>query len=438
MEDTELLNEMIAQNPWWESGKMKLKENLAVRDAYSEILKDVKSKQIIGIIGLRQIGKTTLLKQVIDFLLKNKISKKRLFYFSFDSFRGEDKIIKRILDLYFTQILRAPMSKLTSKVYVFFDEAQKIKNWGEDIKLVYDKEYPLRFFISGSSSMNILKGSGESLVGRIKINKLYPFSFREYLRYNGIEVEAMSLGDVEYPLEAEKIRILFEDYIKVGGFPGVYDLDKTQLKTSLKTIIDLTFYRDIVNLFEVKRTDILEGLFYSFVKESGQTVNYNKIAISLKTKFETVRSYIEYLETSFIISKSLFYSPSAIKRFKKNPKIYVADNSFFLLNGTKMGLTIETCVYNHLIKFEGKAFYWQDAKKNEVDIVVNRSNPLPVEVKYCSGAKNENFKNVLLFMEEFKIKKGVAVTKNTFEKRKINGREIIFIPAWLFLLTDKI
>ena len=438
MEDTELLNEMIAQNPWWESGKIKLKENLATCDAYSEILGDLKSKQAVGIIGLRQIGKTTLLKQVIDFLLKNKTDKKRLFYFSFDLFRGEDKIIRRVLDLYFTQILRAPMSELTDKVYVFFDEAQKVKDWGGDIKSVYDKEYPIKFFISGSSSMNILKGSGESLVGRIKINKLYPFSFREYLRYNGIEAETMSLGDVKYPLEAEKIRILFEDYIKIGGFPGIYDLDKTQLKASLKTIIDLTFYRDIVNLFEVKRTDILEGLFYSFVKESGQTVNYNKIAVSLKTKFETVRSYIEYLETSFIISKSLFYSPSAVKRFKKNPKIYVADNSLFLLNGTKRGLIIETCVYNHLTKFKDEVFYWQGAKKNEVDIVVNKSNPLPVEVKYCSEAKNENFKNILLFMEEFKVKKGVAVTKNIFEKRKINNREIIFIPAWLFLLIDEI
>ena len=61
-----------------------------------------------------------------------------------------------------------------------------------------------------------------------------------------------------------------------------------------------------------------------------------------------------------------------------------------------------------------------------------------MEVKYCSEAKNENFKNILLFMEEFKVKKGVAVTKNIFEKRKINNREIIFIPAWLFLLIDEI
>ena len=90
-----------------------------------------------------------------------------------------------------------------------------------------------------------------------------------------------------------------------------------------------------------------------------------------------------------------------------------------------------------MAKFKDEIFYWQDAKKNEVDIVVNKSDPLPVEVKYCSEAAAEDARNVLLFMEEFKIKKGVVVTKNTFEKQKINGKEVVFIPAWLFLLTNE-
>ncbi len=436
MEDAELLNEMIAQNPWWREGKIKLKENLIQRNIYLEVLKDLKLKQVTGIVGLRQVGKTTVLKQLIDHLLKNKIYSKNILYFSFDALRGREGIIRKILHLYFSQILKKPMSELKEQIYLFFDEIQKIEDWSEDVKSVYDKEHKIKFFVSGSSSTNILKGSGESLIGRINIRKLYPFSFREYLRFNKIEVEPITLDKIKYPIEAEKISILFDNYLKIGGLPGLYSLNKSQLKTVLKTIIDLAFYRDIVNLFEVKRSDILEGLFYSFIKESGNVINYNKLSSSLKTKFETVKTYIEYLDRSFIISKSLFFSKSAIKTFEKNPKVYVSDNSFFILDGTKIGLIVESCVFNHLTISGNETFYWQDTKKREVDIILKKQNKLiPIEVKYKSQITKNDLRSLLKFCDKFKLKKGIVVTKDLFKKEEVDKKEILFVPVWLFLLT---
>ena len=344
-------------------------------------------------------------------------------------------MIRRLLTLYSHNILKKTFEELDQKVYLFFDEVQKISEWGEEIKSYYDKGLKLKFVISGSSSMNILKGSGESLVGRILIHKIYPFVFREFLRYKGLELEKIDLWNPVYPVEGEKLSILFEQYAELGGFPILYDTSEERKKPLLKSMIDLTFYRDIVNIFDIKRTDILEGLFYIFTKESGNVISYANLSNSLNTKFETIKSYMDYLNSSFLISKSPFYSGSKVKTLEKNEKIYVADHSFDTLQEIKEGNKIETIVYNTLKTANSNLFYWQDKKKNEVDIIVIDKATIVIEVKYQGKILDSDLEGLHLFMAKSKIKRAILVTKNLFEVKKQRGKEIHCIPAWLFLLS---
>ncbi len=213
---------------------------------------DIERKEVICFVGLRRVGKTILMKQAIQHLLENGVAPKRILYFSFDAMKKEESIIRRILTLYSRNVIQEVTDEFSGRVYMFFDEVQKIKEWGEEVKSIYDKGWNIKFFVSGSSSMNILKGSGESLLGRIKIHRVNPFSFREFLRYNGMEIEKMILDDIKPPLQAEKIMLLFDKYRDIGGFPETFSLEKEELKNTLKTWIDLVFYRDIVNIFDVK------------------------------------------------------------------------------------------------------------------------------------------------------------------------------------------
>ncbi len=213
---------------------------------------DIERKEVICFVGLRRVGKTILMKQAIQHLLENGVAPKRILYFSFDAMKKEESIIRRILTLYSRNVTQEVTDEFSGRVYMFFDEVQKIKEWGEEVKSIYDKGWNIKFFVSGSSSMNILKGSGESLLGRIKIHRVNPFSFREFLRYNGMEIEKMILDDIKPPLQAEKIMLLFDKYRDIGGFPETFSLEKEELKNTLKTWIDLVFYRDIVNIFDVK------------------------------------------------------------------------------------------------------------------------------------------------------------------------------------------
>jgi predicted AAA+ superfamily ATPase len=435
MEESSLINEMISQNPWWKSGKMELNKRLVTRELFGQIADEVDSREISCIIGLRQIGKTTLLKQLISRLLMSGKQAKNILYFSFDGLREEENIAERVLEAYSTQIVKRPLSEKGARLYIFLDEVQKARDWSEKLKSIHDKNYNVKFLVSGSSGMNILKGSGESLIGRINIHKMAPFSFAEFLSYQGVTATLQPLSKIAYPIEAEKISILFEEYLKVGGLPGLYELNEPQFRASLKTIVDLNFYRDILNLFEVKRADVLEGLFYSFIAESGTIINYNRLSSSLKTKFETVKTYTSYLESSFLISKSGFFSKSMAKSLEKNPKIYISDNSFFSLVNAKPGLVAETCVFNHI---KDKKSYWQDEKKQEVDIICENKRLLPIEVKYQNSVNSSDIAPLLKFMDENKLKKGVIITKKTFKTEKIDKNEILFVPAWLFLLTSRL
>ncbi|MFH0713214.1 MAG: ATP-binding protein [Candidatus Micrarchaeota archaeon] len=435
MEDEDLIKELISQNPWWNTGKVELEKNVVQHSVFPIIEGQLQEKQVLALVGLRSVGKTTLLRQLIQKRLETGTKPSHLFYFSFDGFKKQSEVISKALALYSSSILKLPLAEIDSTVYVFLDEVQKIPDWSEEVKRFYDKNLKLKFIVSGSSSMNILKGSGESLVGRIIINKIYPFSFREFLKYNGLEVKQQNPWNFEYPLSADKISILFNQYLTKGGFPVLYPVKEDARKALLKSMVDLTFYRDIVNVFDIKRSDVLEGLFSIFVRESGNVVNYANLSGALQAKFETIKQYVDYLEASFLISKTRFYSNSVSKTRQKNEKLYVADHAFSMLQETKSGNLVETIVHNALRTTGFELFYWQSDKQREVDIVMTSKSIVPIEVKYQSKIAAEDFKNLLEFMDEFSVKKGVLVTKNLFEVKKQKGKEIHCVPAWLFLLS---
>jgi len=432
-QEEELLDEMNRQNPWWNTGEIKLEEDLVKRDLYPKLKKEVESDVISALIGLRRTGKTTLMRQLIDHLL-NSTSPKNVFYFSFDAMQKEGRIVKKVIQLYYQNVLKQVPEEIKNQVFIFLDEVQKIDEWSEEVKSIFDRNYPIKFIISGSSSMNVTKGAGESLVGRIRIHRVHPFSFNEFLRYNGVQPPALNLTDVKengigYPPNAEKIKIMLKDYMEYGGFPELYQ--KKEKKEYLNDIVSLTFYRDIINMLPVKRSEVLEGLFHHFVSQSGQLVNYNQLSDALDTKYKTIKKYIGYLETSFLIERSKLYSKSKLKGVRKNPKVYVTDHGFSLLQNMEEGLKIETAVYNCLSRFYDVS-YWKD--DNEVDMIVEYEGITPIEVKYKEEIRKSDLKGIFKFMEEYEVDRAIVVSKEKQESKMYDGKEVTFVPAWMFLL----
>jgi hypothetical protein len=272
--------------------------------------------------------------------------------------------------------------------------------------------------------MNLEKGAGESLIGRIRIEKLRPFTFREFLRYKGIEIPSISLDDVFYPENASKYRVAFKEYMERGGLPEMYEEFSL---IYLRQMLDLTFFRDIVDLFMVKRSDVLKGIFRLIAENTGQKINFNKISRDLNTDYRTVRSYVQYLEDSFLIQRSLPFEKSHLKSLRKNPKIYVSDHSYTSLWNCKEGLKAQTIAFNHL-KLNSEPLYYS---KPEIDILLPEQKRA-FEVKYSAVVTKADVKNLQELHRNFNL---YLVTKDTYEQWSINGIRVIVLPLWLLCLS---
>ncbi|MFO8110540.1 MAG: ATP-binding protein [Thermoplasmata archaeon] len=422
MEKSDLIEELRLQNPWWTGGEPPIPEDVVERDILHDFLSEIRKKTITGLIGLRRTGKTTLLRMLIKDLLKENDGK-RICYFSFDL--GQDVDIRTLVKVYSEEIIKEPYGTYHDRIYFFFDEIQKLDRWGDLLKSIQDRDMNIKFFVTGSSSMNITKGAGESLVGRIKIRRLNPFSFREYLRYVGEKTTDVNLLDLHYPKDAPTYRIRFNEYMERGGFPELYD---SWSKEDLKEILDLIFFRDIVDMFTVKRTDVLKGLFIRIAERSGQRINYANLANDLNTQYRTIKDYLQYLEDSFLVSKSMPVEEDHIKASRKNPKMYASDHSFTCLWGTEKGHVAETVAFNHLNTFEHPCFN----SEPEVDLVLP-DRKIALEIKYRTKVDKKDAVNLLGMPKDYRT---ILVTEETYDRWIIDDREIEVIPLWLLTLCD--
>lgn len=451
-----MLEEILIQNPWWKTRAVSEFKLGKIERCDLELLKkELGSKKITCLLGPRRAGKTTLMYDLIDHLLKSGVSEKNIFFISLDnpkvrlSLQSEfDGAIREFSSM----IVREPIERLTSTVYVFLDETHKLEDWGNMLKYWQDLGLKMKFIVSGSSSLRILKGSGESLLGRISFHLILPLKFSEFsgksIKANFNYKELKKARD-DLILEKQNLLIKLEEYILKGGFPEVfYAEDVERAYEILRQYKTLTISRDILDLKDIKEPRILSDLADLLSDFMSQRINYTTFAEILKVKVDTIKSYISYLEECFLVYTAYFYSTKQVISTRKEKKLFFIDcglrNSLLLkeiddLERTKI---IENLVFFHVLSLKKgelfpKIFYWLDRAKNEVDLVVTLKNEtIPIEVKYKNEIEKRDIKGLLKFCEEFKLEKGIVITKDLLENRQIKGREILFIPAWLLLLGE--
>jgi len=430
-------------NPWWTKRAVPLHLLKEFKREIFYKLKDyLKLDRILILKGPRRVGKTTVLYQIIDSLLQEKINPENILYLSLDDPKLKVDFDK-IIDFYQATILKQSVSE-SETVYVFLDEVQYLENWQYYVKKYFDRSYPIKFIVSGSSATLIRKGT-ESLMGRTVEETLLPFSFKEFLEYHAkekIELKPLDKIDIVSIKKYEgRAKIFFDKYLLKGGFPNIFEIDEVDIwqKLMKEDIIDKAIYRDIVSSYDVKKPELLEKLFFYMVGITGQILNISNISNSIGLSREYVNKYLHYLKSTLLLFTLRKYAKSIEKIARSSEKAFILDQGIVnsMLNKTKIdevfaGHLVETVVLRHLLKYE--AYYWKNYY--EVDFVISIENRiLPVEVKYKSQIDKADLKGVLKFMEKFKAKEGMVVTKDLFERQKVDDREILFIPAWLFLLV---
>jgi len=420
-------------NNWWKDGNVK-KDLVGIRrEIFYEIIKYIDKKQIIAIKGQRRVGKTTLMYQIIDFLLnEKKIEKYRILYFSFDE---EVYDIDEIIEQYQKEILKDRIEKF-DKIYLFLDEIQKLKDFSNKIKILYDLNPNLKIFISGSSSLEIDIGYKESLAGRCIEFILKPLNFNEYLKFKKIVFDEKRINIYQRDLEIELLR-----YVLTSGIIEVINEKSEDFlrKYFIDSILNRIIYFDIVKSYNISEPELLIKIFRIISSKPGMIINYQNLSSELGKDRRTIEKYINYLKYGMLINAIFNFSKNLSTSEKKLKKFYPSIISYpYLFNSELLNLdSILPLIYENIIvnNFDIKYFYRSPSKK-EVDFIKIKNNKIiPIELKYKEKIKNDDIDGLLYFLEKFNLVEGILLTKNLKGERKIDNKKIFYIPYIEFLLT---
>jgi len=414
----EIINYMKEFNPWWE-GKFKLEYK--EREVYLKIKRFLDMPQIIALTGLRRVGKSTIMLKIIEDWMSSGFNPQNIFLFSFDD--SKDLSIRKVIEEY----QRIKDKSLNQEKFLFlFDEIQKIDNWQEQIKIIYDLyKKNVKIIVSGSESLFIRKKFKESLAGRIFEFIIETLSFKEYIKFKNIKHGSLELYKKEY------FR-LFEEYILTGGFPELCGIkDKDKIKMYIKEgIRDKVLYKDIPSLFKIDDISVLNSILENITENPGQIIELSSYSGEYHISRPTLSNYLMYLEDSFLIRKLYNYSHNKRKMERKLKKYYpalVSTNLIFNDNPLVKSKAFENVIVNQL-KAE---FFWRDPYKNEVDIILGNGKPMAIEVKY---GEIKDFHSLRRFMYLFNIHSSYIISKEQERKQKFNNIEISIVPAWKWLL----
>lgn len=400
------------------------------RDIFTKLAGEIKTKQIISIIGLRRTGKSTLLKQLIDHLITaEKVKRENILFFQFDE---EQPKLEEIISEYEARTGRSIL-KAHDKIYIFLDEVQKLDNWQNQVKYYYDNFRNIKFFVSGSSSLFIKKHTRESLAGRIYEFVLHPLSFKEFLVFRGgeelIEKRAMLRDMLKKEFLAYQkrqfIEIVNENEEKVGQY--------------VRTILEKIVYQDIPKSFPIEHEDLLLRILKIIASNPGMLSDYESLSKELGISRITLSNYFFYLEESFLIKKLYNFSTNAITSEKRMKKFYLSTTSFFQFLNSQVDET--KLIENLIVAATDAKFFWRTPQKYEVDIVLNENGKiLPIEVKYKNTVEMKDVKNLLRFSERFGAKEALMITKGLHKEKSFrpeSGKtiKVRMLPAQEFLLN---
>jgi len=415
-------------------------EKIFPRKLKERILRFLDRREIIGVRGARQTGKTTLLK-----MLYNDIEGSKIFI-NLDLPRYRRALEENPLDF-------VKRFKGTEKLFLFLDEVQRVENGGEILKIIYD-EYPnVKIFISGSSSLELKTNILPFLVGRLFIFELYTFNFEEFLtardkglakifrdKKDSVKRFLYSGEDVEEPSFSDEFLELWKEYAIFGGYPEVVKTTDIEEKSMiLRSIFELYLEKDITSFFRITDYKKFEDLVRFLAFKISNMIAISSIASDLNISYKEVEKYLTILEHTYIIKLLRPFYRNLVTEIKKSPKIYFMDlglrntviNNFIPFdNRVDKGELSENYVFRELITDfnEWKIHYWRTTGKAEVDFVLEREDEIiPLEVKLGGNRLGKSFYS---FIKAYKPDKGIIISLNKFQKKKLNNTRLFQVPIF--------
>jgi uncharacterized protein len=378
------------------------------RELFYIIKPQLYHKNAIVITGMRQTGKTTLMRQ-----LYNEFEGNRLW---FDLDNPLDQIIFENPDFHaiYRELLLLIGAKQKERLLVCIDEIQNLPEVTKIIKVLIDY-YGVKFIVTGSSNYYLRNLFPESLSGRKFLYILPVLSYREYLMFNGYLSETDLIQDIEAALRQKPRTLIlkksehYDNYLEFGGFPEVVVTpDKNTKKLILKNIFASFFEKDIKVFSELKDIRELRDLILLLAARNGNMVDVTRLSSELGTNRAKIYNYIEFLEGIFFMKLISKFSHSIDRAVAGGKKVYFSDTGILnLVAKVTEGQLLETAVANQLSYYGDLSFY-SKRNKSEIDFILNKEIAFEVKQKGIEA----DFRKLERIVAETGIKRHYIISKS--------------------------
>ena len=357
------------------------------RFLYHRLIKYLDHKNALVITGMRQVGKTTLMKQIFD-----EISFPKL-WFDFDNPLDMLHFENIDYDAIYDILLKESGSK-EQRLFVFIDEIQNLPEITRVIKYLIDK-YKVKFIVTGSSNYYLKNLFPESLSGRKFLFILPTMSFKEYLFFKdkckeedaNIEKNIDKVLNEYSLLEFKKYENDYADYMEYGGFPEVVTTSDIKIKKEvLRNIFASFFEKDIRLLSDIKDIRELRDLILLLVPRTGNMLDITKLSSESGINRVKLYDYLEFLQGVFFIKLIPKFSESMDRSVAGGKKVYFSDNGLLNVIGrVNDGQLFENTVANQLSLY-GELSFYNKRNSAEIDFILNKE--IAFEVKSKASEKD--------------------------------------------------
>jgi len=397
------------------------------------------SKKIVSLIGVRRSGKSSILFDLIQ-KLRVDTPRENIIYLNFEDdrfFPLRLEHLDAILEGYFELF----PTKRDEKIYLFLDEVQVVEGWELYVRRIYDT-LNIAIFITGSSAKLLSTEIATSLRGRTITFEIFPFSFKEYLAFKGIEVNLHSSKSLSF------IKNAFESYLIDGGFAETINEESFIARKILSDYLELIVFKDIAERHNITNTSLLKHLNKYCFTNIATLVSFTKLyndfkSQGFKVSKDTIFNYMAYLEEAY----ALFTVPifrNSIKEEQRNPKkIYAIDNGFKKIYDYAIGedksKLYENIVFLYLRRQSKNIYYYKGvqevdfyARLDDKEMLVNVSYEIKDE-----KTRQREVNGLLEAMDYFKLDKAYLITKDEKSEIALEEKRIFVIPLYEWMLSEQ-
>lgn len=390
------------------------------RDYYLNEIVPLIDKDIIKVItGIRRCGKSVILSQIVDEVKKMGVNEDNILIMNFDSANFQNISNSRDLNDYVSNFIRNP----EEKYYLFFDEIQNVTDWQLSLSS-FLVDFNVDIYVTGSNA-NLLSGELATLLtGRYIEFKIYPFSFKEIVKYYEVNDKPVNCNE------------LFMEYVEYGGMPFSLELDNQNRIRYLEDLQNSIIYNDVLRRKSIGNIDLFNRLIRFMMVNVGQTFSANSISKYFKNenravKSETIYNYLNYLENACFIHRVFRKDLIGKNVLRFNEKFFLTDQGFrqalFGTNLKDIQQILENIVYLELLR-RGYNVTIGKLYKTEIDFVAERgSKKIYVQVAYllASDETREREFGPLLKIKDSYPKYVLSMDIGEYEYEGIKKKNII-------------